>query len=112
MIALIVGIYFILKVALNMAIGGGLALGELIIAAVEALALFSGLMFSNYVVAAIVVLVVLAHLGGNLKDINSNWIYLLEGVIDAVCAVILCVNANVREHCSNSPAEIFGGGDK
>lgn len=109
MITLIVGIYLILKILLNMVLNGlNLNVGELIIAVAEALVLYAGLMFSNYVVAVLLLIVVLMHLGDNLKNLGSNLIYFLEGIIDAVCAVAICALPSVREHCSNSPSEIFG----
>ncbi len=108
-IALIAGLYFIAKSVLNLILGGGFL--DIIISALEAAVLFTGLMYMNYVVAVVVVLIVLKNLIPNIQNLGSNWIYLIEGIIDFVVAVVLCISPSVREHCSNSPAEIFGDGD-
>lgn len=105
-IALIIGIYFIAKSVLNLILGGGVM--DIIISAVEAVALYTGLMYLNYVVAVIVAIVVLKNLIPNIQNLGSNWIYLIEGVIDAVCAVLICVSGNVKEHFTNKWSDIFG----
>lgn len=106
-VALIVGIYFIAKSVLNLILGGGVM--DIIISAVEAVALYSGLMYLNYVVAAIAVIVVLKNLIPNIQNLGSNWIYLLEGIVDVVCALILCFAENVKAHFTNKWSEFFGG---
>lgn len=104
-ISLIVGVYFILKSALNLILGGGVL--DIVIAVVEAAALYTGLMYLNYVVAAVVAIVVVVHLPNNISHISDNWIYLLEGVIDIICAVVLCTVPSVKEHFTNK----WGGSD-
>lgn len=111
--ALIVGIYFVLKAVVNLLLGGNL--WGIIIAALEAAVLYTGLIFSNYVIAVIVLVQVVMHLPGNISGLSENFkylIYLLEGVIDVICCALICLSANAREHFSNSPSEIFGGGDE
>ena len=49
-ISLIVGSYFILKSVINLILGGGVS--DIVIAVAEAAALYTGLMYLNYVVAA------------------------------------------------------------
>lgn len=98
-IALIVGIYFIVKSILNLILGGGVF--DVIISVVEAVVLYTGLMYLNYVIAAIAAIIVLVHLPANISHFSDNWIYLLEGVIDIVCVIVICLNSNVREHFTN-----------
>ena len=94
--ALIVGIYCIVKSVLNMILGGGF--GDIIVAVVIAAVLFTGLQYMNYVTAAYLGFIALIHLPGNIAHIGDNWIYLLEGLIDIGCAVLLCMESNVKEH--------------
>ena len=98
-ISLIVGSYFILKSVINLILGGGVS--DIVIAVAEAAALYTGLMYLNYVVAAVAALIVIIHLPANISHFTDNWIYLLEGVIDIIFAVIICINPNVKEHFKN-----------
>ena len=98
-ISLIVGAYFILKSVINLILGGGVS--DIVIAVAEAAALYTGLMYLNYVVAAVAALIVIIHLPANISHFTDNWIYLLEGVIDIIFAVIICINPNVKEHFTN-----------
>ncbi|MEE0187051.1 MAG: hypothetical protein U0I40_11515 [Oscillospiraceae bacterium] len=98
-ISLIVGAYFILKSVINLILGGGVS--DIVIAVAEAVALYTGLMYLNYVVAAVAALIVIIHLPANISHFTDNWIYLLEGVIDIIFAVIICINPNVKEHFTN-----------
>lgn len=105
-IAVIIGVYLIIKSVLNMTIGGGLSISSLLIAVGGALALFSGMQFVNFVVAGILVLVAVVHLPANISNLGSNWIYLIEGIIDIVCAVMLVTIGDVKEHFTNKWTEI------
>jgi hypothetical protein len=98
-IALIVGAYFILKSVINLILGGGVM--DVVVSAAEAVVLYTGLMYLNYIVAAVVVIVALVHLPANLGNIGDNWLYLLEGVIDIICAIVICVSPSVAEHFTN-----------
>lgn len=98
-ISLIVGAYFILKSVLNLILGGSIV--DIVIAVVETAALYTGLMYLNYVVAAIAALIVIIHLPANLGNISDNLIYLLEGAADIICAVVLCTVPSVKEHFTN-----------
>lgn len=106
-IALVVGVYFILKSVINLILGGGVM--DIVISVIEAVILYTGLMYANYVVAVLVAIVVLKNLIPNITNLGSNWFYLLEGIIDAVCAVLICVSENVRQHFTNKFSDIFGG---
>ncbi|MGN1481825.1 hypothetical protein [Porcipelethomonas sp.] len=103
-IALIAGIYFIVKSVINLILGGGFM--DVIISVLEAAALYTGLMYLNYIVAAIVAIVAIVHLPANIGHLADNWFYLLEGVIDIIAAIIICVNPSVKEHFTNK----WGGG--
>lgn len=102
MLCIIMGAYFVIKAALNMFIGGGFSLSDLIIALALACALFTGIKFVNYVVAAVLVTVAVIHLPANISNIGSNWIYLTEGIIDIGCAALLCLQADIKEHFTNT----------
>lgn len=105
-IAVVIGVYLIIKSVLNMMIGGGLSISSLLIAVGGALALFSGMQFVNFVVAGILAFVAVVHLPANISNLGSNWIYLIEGVIDIVCAVLLVTIGDVKEHFTNEWTEI------
>lgn len=106
-IAIIVGVYFIIKSVINLVLGGGI--GDILISVAEAALLYTGLMYVNYVVAALVAIIVLKNLGNNISNIGDNFIYLIEGVIDVICAVVICISGSVREHFTNKWSELFGG---
>jgi len=89
----------IAKSILNKMLGGDS--GDIMYATVETIFLFTGLQYVNYVIAAITGFVFLYYLKGNLADISSNWIYLAEGIIDVICAVLLIIHKDVKEHFTN-----------
>ena len=94
--------YVIIKAVLNMILAGGFSLSRLFIALGTACLFFIWIKKFNYVIAAILAIVVLVHLPANLAHIGSNWIYLLEGVIDIVCAVLLVTNEDIKENFSGT----------
>ena len=71
-IALVVGIYFIVKSVINLILGGSIL--DVIISVVEAVALYTGLMYLNYVVAVIVGIVVVKNLWNNISNFGDNWL--------------------------------------
>lgn len=79
---------------------------NVIFSVIEAAALYTGLMYINYVIAVSCVLVVLVNLKNNITNIGSNWIYLLEGAVDIVCAVLLFSQKEIKEHFTNKWTEI------
>ena len=105
-ISLIVGAYFILKSVINLILGGGVS--DIVIAVAEAAALYTGLMYLNYVVAAVAALIVIIHLPANISHFTDNWIYLLEGVIDIIFAVIICINQMLKNILQTSGQENSG----
>lgn len=105
-VATVIGVYLIIKSVLNMVIGGGLSIGSLLIAVGGALALFSGMQFVNFVVAGILFIVAVVHLPANISNFGSNWIYLIEGVIDIVCAVLLVTRDDIKAHFTTKWTEL------
>lgn len=105
-LACIIGVYLILKAFVNIAISGSFSIGDLALAIVEAIALYTGLVYINYAVAALCLLVVAQHLKTNLSDISSHIIYLVEAAIDVACAVLLIINKDVKQHFSNKWSDI------
>ncbi len=103
-LSLAIGIYLIVKAVLNMILGGGI--GGLIVSLLEAAVLYTGLMYINYVVAVLLAIVMLRHFKDNITNFGSNWIYLLEGIADIVCAVLLVIHKDIKKHFSNSWSEI------
>ncbi|MDE6780281.1 MAG: hypothetical protein K2J40_02315 [Ruminococcus sp.] len=93
-----VGIYLIVKSVLNMIIGGELSISSLLIAIGGALALVSGMQFVNFVVAGILFIVAVTHFPANISNFGSNWIYLVEGIIDIACAVLLVTKDDIKAH--------------
>lgn len=104
-LALCIGLYLIVKSVLNMIIGND-PIGNLIYSVIEAAALYTGLMYINYVVAGIAALVVLVNLKNNLSNIGSNWIYLVEAAVDIVCAVLLISHKDIKEHFTNKWSDL------
>ena len=64
-------VYLIIKIILN-GILGGMNVGELILALIFGVAMFSGYRFINYVVAAYLAIVALVHLPDNISNIGSR----------------------------------------
>ena len=104
-LTLVIGIYLIIKAVFNMIIGND-PFGNVIISAIFALALYTGLMYINYVIAVIMAFIVLLNLKNNISNIGSNWIYLLEGVIDVVCAALLVFHKDIKAHFTNKWSEL------
>ena len=100
-ISIAMAAYVVVKAVLNMILGG-FSLSSLLLALGMACLFFVWIKNVNYITAGILVLVVLMHLPANLGNIGSNWIYLLEGAVDVVCAVMLVTNSDVKENYSGS----------
>lgn len=105
-IAVIIGLYLIAKAILNIVLSGGFALNDLLLAAFEALALYTGLMYINYVVSVLLLLTVVSHLKTNLSDISAHLIYLIEAALDVACVVLLLTRQDIKEHFTNKWSEI------
>ena len=103
-LAVVVGAYMVIKMVINLILGG--SVGDLIYTIIEALALVTGLMYINYVVAGLLVLVMLLNLKNNISNFSSNWFYLVEGIIDIGAAVLLVLNKDIKEHFTNKWSEM------
>lgn len=102
--AMVIGIYVVAKAVLNMILGGSFT--DIIIGVVFAAFLYTGLEFVNYVIAALLVLTIIRHIGYNVSNLPDTIIYLIEAVIDAAAAVLLFINKDVKEHFTNKWSEI------
>jgi len=102
-----IAVYLVFKVVLNGVLGGGLALGELLLAILFGAVMLTGGKFANYVIAGFLALVAISHLPDNISNIGSNWIYLLEGIVDIGCGAVLCFFAPVKEHFTNDWQDLF-----
>ena len=99
--------YMVAKAVINMFFGG-FSFGGLVgmfvsigFALLIGVLMFTGLEYVNYGVAGYLALGFLAHLPGNILHITDNWIYLLEGLVDVGCAVVLLILPAVKEHFTN-----------
>lgn len=102
----IIGVYLIAKTVLNMIIGGGFNIFDLIAPIVCFLAMFSGLECLNYAVAVIIAIPVLKNIGYNVTHLPSSLIYLIEAVADVGAIVLLVVQNDIKEHFTNKWSEI------
>ncbi len=103
---IIVGAYLVLKAILNMIIGGGLNIGDLIFAVIAAAAMFSGLQYLNIAVSAILAITVLTNLPHNLTHLPGTLIYLIEAAVDVGAIVLLLLQNDVKEHFTNKWSEL------
>ena len=102
-ICIAMAVYIVAKAVLNMALARQFELITMLVALAEAAVLFVRFKYVNYVLAAVLALVAVAYLPQNIANIGSNWIYLLEGVIDIGCAALLCFNRDVKSIFYRSP---------
>lgn len=101
-----IGVYLIIKSVLNMVIGGGLNILGLLTSIGGAVLLFSGMQYVNIAIAGILFIVAVVHLPANISNFGSNWLYLLEGIIDIACAVLLVAKDDIKAHFTNNWTEI------
>ncbi|MBQ5339108.1 MAG: hypothetical protein J6Z40_08080 [Oscillospiraceae bacterium] len=98
-----ISLYLILKpVCSSLFLGGSLA--PLVIGIAALFLLYFGVRHSNTVIAVLLMLVACACLPDNIRNIGFNryLIYLLEGIADMLCAVVLAFQPDVRKHCKLS----------
>jgi hypothetical protein len=100
-LAMAIGIYAVVKAVLN-GIIGSFAIFDIIIAIAILVFMIFGIKYSNYIIAALMVLVVAKNFGHNISDIGANWIYLLEAAIDIICAAVLCLSSDVKAFFSGN----------
>ena len=61
---------------------------------------YRGVRKSNLVFAVLMMLIACAYFPGNIR--NFNLLYIIEGVIDMLCAVLLAFHPAIRSHCKMS----------
>jgi hypothetical protein len=97
-----IAVYIIVKQLLNVALGDGFT--SLILPIIMAVLLVLGIKYCNYGVACVLVVVALTHIGTNLSNLGFNryLVYVIEGIIDILSAVALCVNSNIKAYFETS----------
>jgi hypothetical protein len=96
-----IGVYMLAKTILNMILGGGFAVNDLIFALAAAAVMYTGLQFVNIAVAVLMAITVVRHLPYNISNLPSTLIYLIEAVIDAWAVIVLLTNSAVKAHFAN-----------
>ena len=85
-----IGLYLILKGVLNLILGFSVSNIIMLIVGVVALVLMlNRVPYINYIVAVFLAIMFLTHIGANLSNLGSQWIYLLEGLLDLGAAAVL-----------------------
>lgn len=102
----VAGIYLIVKSILNMIIGGGFNLGDIIFAVLATAAMYSGLEYVNYVVAVLIAIGVVKNLPYNFTHLPGSIIYLIEAVVDVGAILLIILKNEVKEHFTNKWSEI------
>ncbi|HAG12442.1 MAG TPA: hypothetical protein DCG49_01090 [Ruminococcus sp.] len=94
--------YLIAKQILNGIISGfgGTDLLLLLFAAAAGFCFWKGVKKSNLIAAIIIMAVACAYMPGNLK--HFRLLYIIEGVLDMLCAVLLAFHPAIRTHCKMS----------
>ena len=92
----LIGVYFIIKGIVNLVLGFSFSnIVMLALFAVLAYLMLQKKPMTNYITAALLVVIVLIHIKDNI--VNFRVIYLAEAAIDCVCAFTLVANKDVRE---------------
>ena len=95
-------VYIILKQIVNIIVGGfsGLNLLIMLFGAAAGVCFYLGVRKSNIAVAVVMMTVACAFLPDNLK--NFNLLYIIEGVLDMLGALLLVFHPDIRTHCKMS----------
>lgn len=96
-----IGGWIVVKGVLNLILSGfGLNnIIELAVGAVFAFLLTQGTKYMNYVVAVLLAVIAIKNLKPNIDGFsNGTAVYLIEGIVDIICAVVLVFNKDVRSH--------------
>lgn len=99
-------IYLFVKGILNLIIGGGFNLSDIVFAIIASVAAYSGLECLNYAIAAILAIGVVTNLPHNLTHLPGSIIYLLEAAVDVGVILLLILQKDVKEHFTNKWSEI------
>ena len=93
------GAYLIGKSVLNLILGFSMGnIISLVIAVVMAALLFFGVKYTNYIIPAILVFVVMWHLKDNITGFPGTWIYLVEAVVDIAVAACTVFVPDIKAH--------------
>ena len=68
----------------------------LIVGVVALVLMLNRVPYINYIIAVFLVLMFLSHLTENIRNLGSQWIYLLEGLLDVGAAAVLVFEKNVK----------------
>lgn len=102
----VIGLYLIVKAVLNMILGGGFSIFDLIAPIICFLAMFSGLEYLNYAVAVIIAIPVLKNMLYNVTHLPGSLIYLIEAVIDVGAVLLLVMQKDIKAHFTNKWSDI------
>lgn len=92
-----IGLYLIVKSVLNLLLGFSASnLIMLIVSVVALVLMLSRVPYINYVVAVFLAIMFLMHVGNNISNFGSQWLYLLEGLLDVGAAAVLVFEKNVK----------------
>ncbi len=92
-----IGAYLIIKSVLNLLLGFGVSnLVMLLVSIVALVLMLHRVPYISYIVAAFLLIQFLVHIGSNISNIGSQWLYLLEGILDLGAAAVLVFEKNVR----------------
>lgn len=97
-----VALYIVIKQIINGIIGGfgGMNLVILLVGIAAGFCFYKGIAKSNLIVAVLMMAVACAYFPGNIK--NFNLLYIIEGVLDMLGAVLLAFHPDIRSHCKMS----------
>ncbi|MGN1404444.1 MAG: hypothetical protein ACI4XB_09010 [Ruminococcus sp.] len=92
-----IGLYLIIKSVLNLILGFSVSnLIMLIVSVVALVLMLSHVPYINYIVAVWLAIMFLMHVGSNISNLGSLWLYLLEGLLDVGAAAVLVFEKNVK----------------
>ena len=101
----LIAVYMVIKSILNLILGFGFT--NILMLAVSiglGFSLIIALKYMNYVTALFLVVMVIVHIKDNITNIgfNVHIVYLVEALIDVVCAIKLVADQDIREHFNHS----------
>lgn len=93
----VIALYMAAKSVLNLVLGFGIGNFVWLIAYIAlGAAIISAYKYSNFITGAVLALMFLINVKTNIS--GGYYLYLAEGIIDAVCAVVLFVNRDIKAH--------------
>ncbi len=101
-ISMAIGIYVIVKAVINLILGFSFGnIMSLVIAGVIFVLLYKRVPYTNYIIAAYLIIIFLAYFWGNITNLGNSWVYwlyLAEGLIDLASGVLLIVSKNIKAY--------------